>query len=58
MENIKEEPINEEKKVFTTEEDLERKEQATKVVRKYMYWSMGVGLLPGPFIDVAAVTGF
>ncbi len=54
---MKEEPLNEEPKVFTTEEDLEKKGNAVKVVKKYMYWSMGVGLLPGPLLDVAAVTG-
>src|SRR5262249_16062257 len=27
------------------------------IVRKYMYWSMGAGLIPLPYVDIAAVTG-
>jgi len=27
------------------------------LVRKYMWWSMGAGLIPVPFVDIAAVSG-
>ena len=27
------------------------------IVRKYMYWSMGAGFIPLPYVDIAAVTG-
>ena len=30
---------------------------ALKVVKKYMWWSMGAGLIPVPFVDWAAVSG-
>lgn len=28
-----------------------------KIVRNYMWWSMGAGLIPVPLVDMAAVTG-
>lgn len=31
--------------------------QAKQVVKNYMWWSMGAGLIPVPFIDLAAVSG-
>jgi uncharacterized protein (DUF697 family) len=34
----------------------ERTELAKKTVRKYMYLSMGAGLVPVPLIDLAAIT--
>jgi uncharacterized protein (DUF697 family) len=33
-----------------------REQQAAKIVRKNMYWAVGVGLIPIPIIDIAAVT--
>ncbi len=30
---------------------------ATDLVKKYMWWSMGAGLIPVPFVDLAAVSG-
>lgn len=36
------------------EEQLER---SKGIVRKYMYWSMGAGLIPLPYVDIAAITG-
>jgi uncharacterized protein (DUF697 family) len=34
------------------------KEQiAIKTVKRYMWWSMGAGLIPFPVVDIAAVTG-
>lgn len=35
--------------------ELERK--ALKTVKNYMWWSMGAGLIPVPFLDLAAVSG-
>ena len=35
----------------------EQQECAYKIVRKYMWWSMGAGLIPVPFLDWAAVSG-
>jgi len=36
---------------------MERQLQANKTVRNYMWWSMGAGLIPVPFVDLAALTG-
>jgi uncharacterized protein (DUF697 family) len=37
---------------------MEEKEQtAKKIVNNYMWWSMGAGLIPVPFVDLAAVSG-
>ena len=30
---------------------------STDLVKKYMWWSMGAGLIPVPFVDLAAVSG-
>lgn len=35
----------------------DREVQARATVKKYMYWSMGAGLIPIPVVDLAAVTG-
>jgi uncharacterized protein (DUF697 family) len=35
----------------------EKLEKAKSTVRKYMYWSMGAGFIPVPFLDFAAITG-
>jgi uncharacterized protein (DUF697 family) len=35
----------------------EREEKARTIVRKYMYLSMGSGLIPIPFVDLAVVSG-
>ena len=34
----------------------EKETQARQTVRKYMFWSMGAGLIPVPVVDLAAVT--
>ncbi|WP_022851254.1 YcjF family protein [Limisalsivibrio acetivorans] len=36
---------------------MDKQFQAMKTVRNYMWWSMGAGLIPVPFVDLAAVTG-
>ncbi len=36
---------------------MEQREAAAKpIVTKYIYWSMGAGLIPVPFVDLAAVS--
>lgn len=35
----------------------ERLEQSRKIVKDYMWWSMGAGLIPLFVVDIAAVTG-
>ncbi len=35
----------------------EKEQAALKIVKKYMWWSMGAGLIPVPFVDWAAVSG-
>lgn len=40
---------------MTTETIDEREQLANETVKKYMYWSMGAGLIPLPAVDLAAV---
>jgi len=35
----------------------DQQERAFKTVRKYIYWSMGAGMIPIPFVDLTAVSG-
>lgn len=35
----------------------DRETRALGTVKKYMYWSMGAGLIPIPVADIAAITG-
>jgi uncharacterized protein (DUF697 family) len=35
----------------------EKQRTATKKVRNYMWWSMGAGLVPLPFLDLVAISG-
>ena len=35
----------------------EKQTEALKTVKNYMWWSMGAGLIPVPFVDWAAVSG-
>ncbi len=35
----------------------EREQQARKVIKNYMWWSMGAGLIPVPFVDLVAISG-
>lgn len=37
--------------------EKEKLDAANAVVKKYMWWSMGAGLLPLPLVDVATVSG-
>lgn len=49
---------NESSKKKTTEiEILPNEEKSLHVVRKYMLWSLGAGLIPVPLLDIATVTG-
>ncbi|MDD4922141.1 MAG: DUF697 domain-containing protein [Bacteroidales bacterium] len=57
MENKKNEPTMEETKSAQIENDQLQLDEASKVVKTYMYWSMGAGLIPIPLVDVATVSG-
>jgi uncharacterized protein (DUF697 family) len=35
----------------------EKQQSATKKIRNYMWWSMGAGLVPVPFLDLAVISG-
>lgn len=35
----------------------EREQRSLKTIKNYMWWSMGAGLIPIPFVDLAAVSG-
>jgi uncharacterized protein (DUF697 family) len=35
----------------------EKEQKALKTVKSFMWWSMGAGLIPVPFVDLAAVSG-
>lgn len=35
----------------------EKEQKALKTVKNYMWWSMGAGLIPVPFVDLVAVSG-
>ncbi len=35
----------------------EKEQKALKIVKNYMWWSMGAGLIPVPFVDLVAVSG-
>jgi uncharacterized protein (DUF697 family) len=35
----------------------ENEQKALKTVKNYMWWSMGAGLIPVPWVDLAAVAG-
>jgi len=37
--------------------DLSKLDSANDLVKKWMWWTMGAGLIPVPFVDLAAVTG-
>lgn len=40
-----------------TVEQAEKATQSTKTVRNYVWFSMGAGLIPVPFLDLAAISG-
>jgi len=46
--------------MFTSPEDAvkERLSKANAIVRKNMYWAMGLGVVPVPLVDVIGVAGF
>ena len=35
----------------------EKQQEAVKIVKRYMWWSMGAGLVPVPILDLLAVSG-
>ncbi len=38
-------------------ENVAKSDLANDLVKKYMWWSMGAGLIPVPFVDLIAVSG-
>lgn len=40
-------------------EDIDQKklDQSQELIKKYMWWSMGAGLIPVPLVDMATVAG-
>ena len=59
-ENVTEKDVITEKNVVTEKDvvtETERELAAFKTVKKYMWMSMGAGLIPVPFLDWAAVSG-
>ena len=50
-------PVVEELNDSNVETDQAKLDKAGAVVKKYMYWSMAAGLMPTPFLDIAAVSG-
>lgn len=45
------------KEVIVENVDQSKLDLSTDLVKKYMWWSMGAGLIPVPFVDLAAVSG-
>ncbi len=43
--------------VESDEVELTPQEEAEKLLKRYMYWSMGFGLIPVPLVDLATITG-
>jgi uncharacterized protein (DUF697 family) len=37
--------------------ETDRRDQAGKIIRQHVLWSIGAGLVPVPLLDIAAVTG-
>ena len=37
--------------------DVSKLDSANDLVKKWMWWTMGAGLIPVPFVDLAAVSG-
>jgi len=35
----------------------ERERNALKIIRKYVWWSMGAGLIPLPLVDIVVISG-
>ncbi|MDD4921333.1 MAG: DUF697 domain-containing protein [Bacteroidales bacterium] len=46
-----------EKDVVTEKTDRPKLDSANDLVKKWMWWTMGAGLIPVPFVDLAAVSG-
>jgi uncharacterized protein (DUF697 family) len=46
-----------EKNLLVEKVALSNLDSANDLVKKWMWWTMGAGLIPVPFVDLAAVTG-
>lgn len=55
MAEKKDEDVKQQAKGNELEEQKET--EALKIVRTYMYWSMGAGLIPMPWLDVGVLAG-
>jgi uncharacterized protein (DUF697 family) len=56
MTDVKENETRRAKRPYITDSEELRIMKADKVVRRYMYWSMGAGLIPVPFLDTGTVS--
>lgn len=45
------------KEVVTEDVDQAKLDLSQALVKKYMWWSMGAGLIPVPLVDIATVSG-
>ena len=43
--------------VVVEDSDQAKLDSSNVLVKKYMWWSMGAGLIPVPFVDIATVSG-
>lgn len=44
--------------VNVEEQEICQLEKAQKIVRKNMYWAMGLGVIPIPLVDLVSIAGF
>lgn len=49
--------LTNERRAIMTVEQTEKATKSTKTVRNYVWFSMGAGLIPVPFLDLAAISG-
>jgi uncharacterized protein (DUF697 family) len=43
---------------FPQIEPSDKLEEAQKIVKKNMYWAMGIGIIPAPLVDVIGISAF
>ncbi|MBP7654198.1 YcjF family protein [Candidatus Dependentiae bacterium] len=44
-------------KTNPSEKNFSKEDHAKKLVKNYMWWSIGAGIIPIPFVDMMSVTG-
>jgi uncharacterized protein (DUF697 family) len=42
---------------ITVKSDKEKSDEALVIVRRYVWWSLGAGLVPVPFVDMIVIAG-